>query len=90
MPNGTEKADIQRGKMVAESAIRSLVASWEGGYRNPLVYSAASAAVVSEDSLKIKEDVDVDVVGAVSADGDGHGFEDRGTGDAIRSSRDVT
>lgn len=85
MPNGTEKADIQRGKMVAESAIRSLVASWEGGYRNPIVYSAASAAVVSEGGLKIKEDVDVDVVGAVSAagDGDGDGFEGRGTGDAI-------
>ncbi|KAK5102590.1 hypothetical protein LTR70_000448 [Exophiala xenobiotica] len=87
VPNGTESADVQRGRMVAESAIRSLVASWEGGYRNPIVYTAASA-VVGEDRAKVKG---VAVGGGVGAaaeadgdgDGDGNGFEGRGTGDAI-------
>jgi len=85
VPNGTEKADVERGRMVAESAIRSLVASWEGGYRNPIVYTAAAAsAVVGEDSPKVKGVAVGGGVGAAAeADGDGDGFEGRGTGDAI-------
>lgn len=78
VPNGTEQTDVQRGRMVAESAIRSLVASWEGGYRNPIVYSAdaAAAAGVGDESLRVKR-------GAVGVSTEGAaGFEERGTGDA--------
>ena len=81
VPNGTEQADVQRGRMVAESAIRSLVASWEGGYRNPIVYSAAAAAAaaagVGDETLRVKP-------GAVGVSTEGAaGFEERGTGDAM-------
>ncbi|KAJ9663992.1 hypothetical protein H2198_000495 [Neophaeococcomyces mojaviensis] len=44
VPNGTEPDDIARGRMVAESAIQAVVASWEAGYRNPNVYASQEAA----------------------------------------------
>lgn len=69
VPNGTDAADVARGAMVAESAIRSVIGSWEAGWRNPAVYEGEFGAGVSE-------------VGADVGVGEG-GFEHRGTGDEV-------
>jgi len=75
VPNGIDKTDVALGRMVAESAIRSLVASWEAGYRNPIVYRAVDSGAAVESG----KEVGAEGVGAVA----GRGFEDRGTGDAV-------
>lgn len=74
VPNGIEATDVSRGVMVAESAIRAIVASWEAGYRNPLVYAPLADAVTDSTQLqeKQKEKAVIDV-----------GFETRSTGDAM-------
>ena len=41
VPNGISTSDVRKGVLVAEAAIRSLVASWEDGWRNPAVYADA-------------------------------------------------
>lgn len=70
VPNGVEAADVSRGVMVAESAIRAIVASWEAGYRNPLVYAPLSDAAIDPVAEKQKPVVEA-------------GFETKGTGDAM-------
>lgn len=70
VPNGTEPADVARGAMIAESAIRSFVASWEAGWRNVEVYEDDG---VQEGGL-----------GAGMGVEEG-GFEEKGTGDEIPS-----
>ena len=73
VPNGIERADVERGVMVAESAIRALAASWEEGWRNPIVYKAHDVVEEPAD----KEDVPMPVP---VPDG---GFEEKGTGDRV-------
>ena len=74
VPNGIEYMDIAKGVMVAESAIKAVIASWEDGFRNPAVYSvnASDAVITSADKMRPQ----------------GHkvtenGFESKGTGDEI-------
>ncbi|KAK5951755.1 hypothetical protein OHC33_007047 [Knufia fluminis] len=81
VPNGIDRADVERGVMVAESAIRSLVSSWEGGCRNGVVYSAVDAVA---DGTATGEEVTKEK-GAVGVDVPAGGFENKGTGDAIPS-----
>ncbi|KAK5106706.1 hypothetical protein LTS08_000827 [Lithohypha guttulata] len=80
VPNGIEPQHVAIGRIVAETAIRAIVASWEDGYRNPAVYSAVSVGVGGE-----KENAGAGV-GIGNGDGDS-GFESRGTGDAEGESK---
>ncbi|KAJ4511708.1 hypothetical protein HRR83_004253 [Exophiala dermatitidis] len=43
VPGWTSVEDINRGKLVAEEAIRALVASWEEGFRRPLGWGGPDA-----------------------------------------------
>lgn len=67
VPNGTDRADVARGLMVAESAVRAVVGSWEGGWRNGEVYDGQG---IGDGGLG---------GGGV----DNAGFEERGTGDEV-------
>lgn len=67
VPNGTDETSIAVGALIAESAVRALVASWEDGYRNPTVYG---------------QDVMNQVAGVTQAvKVEGGVFETQGTGD---------
>lgn len=48
VPNGSSAEEVSRGVIVAEGAIRSLVSSWEEGWRNPNVYPEASEVKVGQ------------------------------------------
>lgn len=72
VPNGTSDTDIARGRYVAESAIRAIVASWEAGYRNPTVYRPRDIVDPSGDATMQKLAEAEMTVG---------GFESQGTGD---------
>lgn len=73
VPNGTEPADVARGAMIAESAIRSVVGSWEAGWRNVAVFEDEEGEAATTGGA---------AAGAGAGVGEG-GFEDKGTGDEI-------
>lgn len=75
VPNGTEAVDVARGVLVAESAIRAVVGSWEAGWRNGRVYEVVEGG---------KGEVGEVQRGVGAGVGVGEGaFEDKGTGDEI-------
>lgn len=73
VPNGTEAVDVERGVLVAESAIRAVIGSWEAGWRNGGVYEVVEGAKGEVAEVEVESGTGI---------GEG-GFEDKGTGDEI-------